>query len=112
MHKRALFEGRGNLTSTAQVFDWKPIQGLTLCRIKEKFGGEGGIRTPGTVPRTLDFESSAFNRARPPLRWLITLVFLSQPGEKFAEKQRACFGRNSSGHRQPVVQPLVFAQPV
>ena len=34
----------------------------------EKFGGEGGIRTPGTVPRTLDFESSAFNRARPPLR--------------------------------------------
>ena len=28
-----------------------------------EFGGEGGIRTPGTVPRTLDFESSAFNRS-------------------------------------------------
>ena len=26
------------------------------------FGGEGGIRTPVTVPRELDFESSAFNR--------------------------------------------------
>ena len=25
-------------------------------------GGEGGIRTPGTVPRTLDFESSALNQ--------------------------------------------------
>jgi hypothetical protein len=34
----------------------------------QRIGGEGGIRTPGTVPRTLDFESSAFNRARPPLR--------------------------------------------
>ena len=34
----------------------------------QRIGGEGGIRTPGTVPRTLDFESSAFNRARPPHR--------------------------------------------
>ena len=34
----------------------------------QRIGGEGGIRTPGTVPRTLDFESSAFNRTRPPLR--------------------------------------------
>ena len=41
-----------------------------------EIGGEGGIRTPGTVPRTLDFESSAFNRARPPLRFLC-VAFLS-----------------------------------
>jgi hypothetical protein len=39
-----------------------------ICMADQRFGGEGGIRTPGTVPRTLDFESSAFNRARPPLR--------------------------------------------
>ena len=32
------------------------------------FGGEGGIRTPGTLASTSDFESGAFNRALPPLR--------------------------------------------
>ncbi len=31
-------------------------------------GGEGGIRTPGTITGTSDFESGAFNRALPPLR--------------------------------------------
>jgi hypothetical protein len=33
-----------------------------------KYGGEGGIRTPGTLASTSDFESGAFNRALPPLR--------------------------------------------
>jgi hypothetical protein len=28
-----------------------------------KYGGEGGIRTHGTVSRTLAFEASAFNRS-------------------------------------------------
>ena len=57
----------------------------------QRIGGEGGIRTPGTVPRTLDFESSAFNRARPPLRlgghtigllfaFKILIVFFRTPG--------------------------------
>ena len=31
-------------------------------------GGEGGIRTPGTLTGTSDFESGALNRALPPLR--------------------------------------------
>jgi hypothetical protein len=31
-------------------------------------GGEGGIRTPGTIAGTSDFESGALNRALPPLR--------------------------------------------
>lgn len=33
-----------------------------------KFGGEGGIRTPGTFDRSPDFKSGAFNRALPPLQ--------------------------------------------
>jgi hypothetical protein len=60
-------------------------------------GGEGGIRTPGTVPRTLDFESSAFNRARPPLRsgghtigllfaFKILIVFFRTPETRVEEK--------------------------
>ncbi len=36
-------------------------------------GGEGGIRTPGTLASTSDFESGAFNRALPPLRTTISL---------------------------------------
>ena len=32
------------------------------------YGGEGGIRTPGSLSTTPDFESGAFNRTLPPLR--------------------------------------------
>ena len=32
-------------------------------------GGRGGIRTHGTVSRSLDFESSALSRTQPPFRW-------------------------------------------
>ena len=63
----------------------------------QRIGGEGGIRTPGTVPRTLDFESSAFNRARPPLRlgghtigllfaFKILIVFFRTPETRVEEK--------------------------
>ncbi len=31
------------------------------------YGGEGGIRTHGTLTRTLVFKTSALNQARPPL---------------------------------------------
>ena len=31
--------------------------------IRKNFGGEGGIRTHGTVNRTLDFESSPFDHS-------------------------------------------------
>ena len=47
---------------------WASQKRRNTWRESRIVGGEGGIRTPGTVPRTLDFESSAFNRARPPLR--------------------------------------------
>ena len=30
---------------------------------KNRYGGEGGIRTHGTVPRTLAFEASTFNHS-------------------------------------------------
>ena len=41
---------------------------MALDLIGESLGGEGGIRTPGTLASTSDFESGAFNRALPPLR--------------------------------------------
>ncbi len=69
VHKRALFEDKGKLIFAAQAFDWETRNGENSPSTQAvRCGGEGGIRTPGTVPRTLDFESSAFNRARPPLR--------------------------------------------
>ena len=49
-----------------QTLNWKSKNSLQLQYLK--FGGEGGIRTPVTLTGKLDFESSAFNRARPPLR--------------------------------------------
>ena len=36
---------------------------LNLKRNIKNCGGERGIRTPGTVARTVDFESTAFNRS-------------------------------------------------
>ena len=69
IHSGAFFEGWGNLILPVQAFDWTPRNaGISMLDQQLESGGEGGIRTPGTVPRTLDFESSAFNRARPPLR--------------------------------------------
>jgi hypothetical protein len=50
--------------------------------LDENFGGEGGIRTPVTLPGELDFESSAFSRARPPLRFYLVPLVLSQPVKK------------------------------
>ena len=41
---------------------------LSLEVLEQVYGGEGGIRTPGTLSSTADFESAAFNRALPPLR--------------------------------------------
>ena len=62
----------------------------------EKYGGEGGIRTPGTLASTSDFESGAFNRALPPLhifilpkitrfrKLLLLQWFLTLPSDRFA----------------------------
>jgi hypothetical protein len=38
------------------------------------YGGEGGIRTPGSLSTTPDFESGAFNRALPPLREVMIII--------------------------------------
>ena len=37
-------------------------------------GGEGGIRTHGTVPRTLAFEASTFNHSVTSPQWPVSLV--------------------------------------
>src|SRR5271168_2084530 len=48
----------------------KPAPNLTDFQgNKEGNGGEGGIRTPDTLTGMSDFESGAFNRALPPLRF-------------------------------------------
>jgi hypothetical protein len=44
-----------------------------LFHLFSLYGGEGGIRTPDSLATMSDFESGAFNRALPPLRWLTTL---------------------------------------
>jgi hypothetical protein len=41
-----------------------------LFNLNHLYGGEGGIRTPDTRKGMPDFESGAFNRALPPLRFV------------------------------------------
>jgi hypothetical protein len=67
MHKRALYEGQGNLIIPTQASDWEPgnWEKLTLNQ-GLRFGGEGGIRTPVTLPGKLDFEILPDRQRRQP----------------------------------------------
>ena len=95
-----------NLILLAQNFDWKPSK--TLNQLGKRFGGEGGIRTPVTLPGKLDFESSAFNRARPPLRFLGVSFALPQTLKKLGE-QGSCLAReHASGRWQLVIEAPIL----
>ncbi len=54
---------------------------------KKKYGGEGGIRTPGRVAPPLVFKTSALNRALPPLRGNPAL-FLVKSGKMVVETRQ------------------------
>ena len=86
-------------------------------------GGEGGIRTPGTLAGTPDFESGAFDQALPPLR---VRSDTRRTGESIARgseselqaredhwrkrsAQRAGGDRRRLGRGEPG-QPFVFAE--
>jgi hypothetical protein len=48
--------------------DWREVGAARSPATHDRFGGEGGIRTHGTLASTPDFESGTFNRTPPPLR--------------------------------------------
>jgi hypothetical protein len=48
-----------------------------LDTIGQLNGGEGGIRTPDSLATMSDFESGAFNRALPPLRYITHLISMN-----------------------------------
>jgi hypothetical protein len=73
--KRALFEGRGNLIFHLQAFCWESRSRVkaTLAQAVRSWR-RGRDLNPRHPMGELDFESSAFSRARPPLRF-ITLPY-------------------------------------
>jgi hypothetical protein len=73
-----------------------------------RIGGEGGIRTPVTLPGKLDFESSAFNRARPPLRFSNVSFLLPQASEEVAKHRSGLLGQNAADDGQLMVQPSIL----
>ena len=82
-------------TGVADIYKAATNPGLhSACRHEN--GGEGGIRTPGAVTCTTDFESAALNRTRPPLR--IGNLFSARPasprgrcgGAPRKKRARAC----------------------
>ena len=57
---------------------------LKLCNNISFVGGEGGIRTPGTRERTIDFESTALDHsATSPKRMGILKNCLQRCGKKY-----------------------------
>ena len=68
----------------SRALDQKILTGV--CRMGSSdirnSGGEGGIRTPDTLTSMPDFESGAFNRALPPLRFVLPVT--SAPADHFA----------------------------
>jgi hypothetical protein len=57
--------------SQVKVHRWEYYAGLLVFW---NDGGEGGIRTHGTVPRTLAFEASTFNHSVTSPQWSEYLV--------------------------------------
>ena len=60
---------RGSLSRCARLeLRSNPTSGMgpAALDLEVPHGGRGGIRTHGTFYRSLDFESSAFDRAQPP----------------------------------------------
>src|SRR5262249_37434221 len=57
-----------------------------------------------------DFESGAFSRARPPLRFCLVSLVLSQAVKKRPKNCRRIVSEYPSGHRQPVIQSGVVAE--
>ena len=111
LHKRALFEGRGNLIFLAQASDWEPGNGdkPTLAQAVKSWrrGRDLNPRHPMGEP---DFESGAFSRARPPLRFCLVSLVLSQAVKKRLKNCRRIVSEYPSGHRQPVIQSGVVAE--
>tara|TARA_R100001224_G_scaffold35404_2_gene20061 strand:+ start:34912 stop:35139 length:228 start_codon:yes stop_codon:yes gene_type:complete len=58
-----------------------------------KFGGEGGIRTPGGYEPTPDFKSGAFNRALPPLRIVVFNDCVVENDANIKDLNSACKGK-------------------
>ena len=56
-------------------------------------GGEGGIRTPDRLAPMSDFESGAFNRALPPLRFVLQQLTACFYSIVNSTVQKRCFGR-------------------
>jgi hypothetical protein len=46
--KGAIFEGKGKVIFLGQAHDWESPNRVSRQNLREKFGGEGGIRTPVT----------------------------------------------------------------
>ena len=62
---------------------------LKLCNNISFDGGEGGIRTPGTRERTIDFESTALDHsATSPKRMGILKNCLQRCGKKYCKGQK------------------------
>src|ERR1035437_4609949 len=71
-HRKHTEDRRWGSPSASEVR--RRTTGLVEKGGSEKYGGEGGIRTPGSLATTSDFESGAFNRALPPLRICLQLL--------------------------------------
>src|SRR5262245_43316917 len=110
-HKRALCEGKGNLIFLTQASDWEPGNGEnpTLAQAVKSWrrGRDLNPRHPMGEP---DFESGAFSRARPPLRFCLVSLVLPQTIKKRLKNCRRIVSEYSAGYRQPVIQSGVIAE--
>ena len=81
-------------------------------------GGEGGIRTPVTRKGKPDFESGAFNRARPPLRNCLTLklgrnsILLPKREKKPAQDRRTLFLQDTARYVYRMIYPGIVTEAI
>ena len=73
------------------------------------YGGEGGIRTHGTVSRTLAFEASTFNHSVTSPHWfgVLSLAKLRETGYRQGDR----VSPSESGGDERVMQELAIVSP-
>src|SRR5215467_8200383 len=81
----------------------KPLRQISLCVLKGIWR-RGRDSNPRHPMGERDFESRAFNRARPPLRNSCFLFFLPQVVEEICQQLSAFLAQDSAGHGKAMIQ--------
>jgi hypothetical protein len=100
-----------HLIFLGQAFDCKPRNGeKLLLNHGLRIWRRGRDLNPRHPMGELDFESSAFSRARPPLRFYLLPLILPHNAKKIPKNCRTLLGKYSTVYGYAVIQSTIVAK--